>query len=139
MNPPYPAARKGNAMPSDLAQAFDHTHVDPCWSVVLDDGTQITQGDGVIFKDVPLFKVRQLVVTFAGHVHIIDLPGGTRRPVYFSKVQKRLNPETGDAHDERRIVCVGWQDTVKGVNVKSLVWLDADGTVWHGDDDPAEW
>jgi hypothetical protein len=122
-----------------MHEPFDHTHVDPCWSVLLDDGTALTQGtDAVLFKDLPLDRVTTLVVTFVGHIHHVDLGGG-KRPVYFSKVQKHLNPDTGEHADERRIVCVGWQQTVKGTNVKALCWLDADGTVWHGDDDPGEW
>ena len=126
-------------MQSEPVEAFDHTAFDPCWSVVLDDGTRLTQAEGgTLFKDLPFDRVRTLVVTFSGHTHVVELGDG-RRPVYFSKAQKRLNPLTGDARDERRVVCVGWQATVKGTNVKALCWLGADGTVTHADDDPGEW
>jgi hypothetical protein len=118
---------------------FDHTHVDPCWSVVLDDGTLLTQTEGgTLFGDLPMDQVAVLVATFGVHRHVVHLADG-QRPVYFSKVQKRLDPSTGEQHDERRIVCVGWQETVKGTNVKALTWLTEDGVVTHAADDPGEW
>lgn len=111
---------------------------DPSWSVTLDDGAVLTQGEGTLFADLPMERIRELRVTFGQHHHAVELANG-RRPIYFSKTQLALNPISGDETDRRRVVCVGWQETVKGVNVKSLCWLTDTGLVIHAPDDPGEW
>jgi hypothetical protein len=113
-------------------------HDDPTWAVTLDDGTALAQGEGTLFGDLPFDRVRELVVTYGPHRHTVRL-GPEQRPIYFLKTQIGLNPLTGVETGRRRVVCVGWQQTVKGVNVKSLSWLNPDGTVTQGTDDPGAW
>lgn len=111
---------------------------DPTWTVTLDDGALVRYGEGTLFADLPFDRVRRMAIEYGPHLHIVELTNG-QRPVYFSKNQISMNPLTGEETGRRRIVCVGWQETVKGTNVKALSWLLDDGSVIHCADDPEAW
>lgn len=49
--------------------------------------------------------------------------GGDKRWVLFSRVYGRI------PGGQVRLYCIGWQATVKGVNVKSLLWVYPTGSV----------
>lgn len=109
----------------------------PHWVVLLDDGTEIGYGQGTIFADLPMDRVRELHVYFNTHAHRVLLSPDTR-PIYYVNHELELNPNNGDlAH--RWVVVVGWQKTVRGVNVKSLTYITMDGRVIHTDDDWHGW
>ena len=57
--------------------------------------------------------------------------GGTRRWIYFSRVCGSLNVPNPK---QIRLYAVGWQDTVGGKNVKSILWVYPDGSVECGDE-----
>lgn len=58
--------------------------------------------------------------------------GNGRRWVVFSRVYGRL------PGGRMRMYCIGWQATVKGVNVKSLLWVYPNGNIESGDE-PSYW
>lgn len=106
--------------------------MDPRWTVVLDDGTQVHQGEGVLWQDVPKDRVRRLLVTVEARTTevIIEPP---QRPVYFQQHEIRLNPD--GMSTRQSVVCVGWE-TPDG---KDLSWLLEDGTVVQTDGDWDGW
>ena len=58
---------------------------------------------------------------------------GTKRFTIFSKVYGKINNPQG-TKKEIRIYCIGWQDTIKGVNVKSLNWIYPNGMVENSEE-----
>lgn len=51
-----------------------------------------------------------------------------KRWVIFSRVAGRVSGGL-DTSGVLRLYCVGWQATIKGVNVKSLIWIYPDGVI----------
>lgn len=60
--------------------------------------------------------------------YIIKLKPG-QRWVYFKRTFKKT--ESGFSMG---IYCIGWQETVEGRNVKSLLWIYPDGSIEVGDE-----
>lgn len=54
---------------------------------------------------------------------------GTKRWIYFSRVVGRMNTE-----ERIRLYAIGWQDTINGKNVKSLLWIYPNGLVECADE-----
>lgn len=50
--------------------------------------------------------------------------GGTKRWIYFSRVYGKMN-----SPEQVRLYVIGWQDTISGKNVKSLLWIYPNGIV----------
>jgi hypothetical protein len=70
-------------------------------------------------------------------VDLTPLPDGTpRRLVWFRRVFKRLNLGTGQNSPLFQLYCVGWQATVGGRNVRSLMWIYPTGTIVAGPETP---
>lgn len=66
----------------------------------------------------------------AAVVNLDPLADGTpRRLVYFSRVVGKLNAATSEREDRFRLYCIGWQATIEGRNVRSLVWIYPNGSV----------
>lgn len=54
--------------------------------------------------------------------------GDGRRWIVFSRVFGKI-----DGGQQVRLYCIGWQRTVKGVNVKSLTWVYPNGAIENAD------
>jgi len=93
-------------------------------------------GEGVLWRDVPLDRVRRLTVVVGAHRHVVELTDGLR-PVYFIQHWKHINLGTG-GQTSAAVVVVGYQMRVRGVNVRCLTHILADGTVVVSDRDPTK-
>lgn len=103
------------------------------WTAIYDDGTSLHEDDADGWGDIDLTRLRQFIVAGPAGLpcHAVAL-SGHMRPVFFRRKRTLLDPQTGDAGEHRLIaVCVGWQDTVGGRNVRALSWLLPDGSVAH--------
>jgi len=68
-----------------------------------------------------------------GRGPMVSVDTSGRRWVLFQRHFQSMNP-AGQAS----VLCVGWQDTVNGVNVKALTWLYPDGSVELAEE-PVRW
>ena len=67
--------------------------------------------------------------------YVVHCEEGTR-PIFYWTVQKRISPVGGETISETRITVFGWQKTVNGTNVKSLVRIHPDGSFSMSDREP---
>lgn len=76
---------------------------------------------------------RITIINEQGSTFSVDTAG--HRWVLFYRTYGRMRGKTGSVV---RLLCVGWQDTMGGKNVKSLVWVYPNGTIEMAEE-PAFW
>jgi len=67
--------------------------------------------------------------------HIVTITvslNGSKRFVFFSRVFGKVN--SSGQEKQVRLYCIGWQDTIKGINVKSLNWVYPDGMIENSEE-----
>ena len=117
------------------------------WRAQYDDGSHLDEHDadgrGVGFASVDQSRLvaLELLPQSGGIPYRLQLGEGMR-PIFFRRRAVTVNPSDGVPEDERVIdrktsTVIGWQRTVEGRNVKSLVVLLPDGSVLLTDDDAA--
>ncbi len=104
------------------------------WRVEYTDGTTLDEiaEDGTVlpFGSVEIERVRAL---FVASVHDIDhsflvwLKNG-QRPIFFRRRSIELNPNDGTQTVLPATTCIGWQETRKGRNVASYLFICPDGS-----------
>ncbi len=105
------------------------------WRVEYTDGTQLSEiaADGTIlpFGAVAMGRVRALsVVPYEGWVGSLWflvwlMPG--QRPIFFRRRSIELDPNTGEQTVLPATTCIGWQETRRGRNVASYLFILPDG------------
>ena len=117
------------------------------WRAQYDDGSHLDEHDedgrGVGFASVDqsCLTALELLPQDGGIPYRLQL-SDDMRPIFFRRRAVTVNPSDGVPEDERVIgrktsTVIGWQRTVEGRNVKSLVVLLPDGSVLLTDDDAA--
>jgi len=109
------------------------------WTAQLDDGTQLSENFGNTFKDVIEFnkkgKVKYFMLTSDKDVNgkIIITLGGKRKLIYFIR---RMNHLSNDLKLEWPLILAGWEENVKGVAIKSIMYIYPSGGIELNNDEP---
>jgi len=106
------------------------------WRVEYTDGSQLSEitDDGVIlpFGAVEMGRVRALgVVAVEGEdapLFMVWIKPG-QRPIFFRRRGIELDPNNGKQTALPATTCIGWQETKRGSNVASYLFITPDGTV----------
>lgn len=109
-----------------------HTH-DWTWLVLYTDGTELREEQAGGFAAVDIPRVKTLVVYDRNapelHYAVAIREREGMRPIFFRR-KRQLIPTDGDPAEPYVVAtALGWQKTVNGRNVKSLIWLMHDGSV----------
>jgi hypothetical protein len=103
------------------------------------DGEILDEAPGVGFGhiDQPRLVALELVPQWAGlpQPHLAVSEG--LRPIFFRRRKINVSSATGEQERLPVITVLGWQRTVNGTNVKSLVAFFEDGSALITDDDGA--
>lgn len=115
------------------------------WLVTYTDDTVLAEVDEAGrehgFGEVDLSRVRAVALLplregLPCHVVAVD-PSRGQRPIFFRRHQIEVALEDGVETGRRVVTVLGWQRTVRGVNVKSLAFYFDDGSSLVTDDDLA--
>jgi hypothetical protein len=115
------------------------------WRVVYTDGSTLDEHDeaGVPrgFASVELSRVRTVMwlplrSDRQGYAVRIDVTAG-QRPILFRRRRVLVNLTTDAQEDGGTIHCIGYQQTVRGVNVSSYLFIYPDGSALLSDDQDA--
>lgn len=106
---------------------------DWAWLVLYSDDTELTEEQAGGFAAVDIPRVKTLVVydrnTPALHYAVPIREG--MRPIFFRR-KRQVIPMGGSSPANEPVTfatVLGWQKTLNGRNVKSLIWLMHDGSV----------
>lgn len=114
------------------------------WVVSYDGSTFVHPERGWI--DVRVNDVKQLLVydeEDSTKHYVVNCQEGMR-PIFYYTVERIVTQRLVDGtllQEEggtNKITCFGWQKTVNGTNVKSLIRIHPDGSIWVGDHDPLQ-
>ena len=103
------------------------------WLVLYSDGTELSEDQAGGFGAVDIARVDTLVVLDrnAPELHYAVPIREGMRPIFFRRKRQRVSLGSPSATSGPTIyaTALGWQKTVNGRNVKSLIWLMHDGSV----------
>jgi hypothetical protein len=109
------------------------------WTAELTDKTQLCESFGNTIKDVFQAnkdgKLRYFMLTSSKDINgkIIITIGGKRKLIYFIR---RMNHVCNDFHLEWPLIMVGWEENVKGVAIKSIMYIYPSGGIELNNDEP---
>lgn len=110
------------------------------WTAILRDGSTFPESDGGGFRPVVAAAADGTLDSVLVHgrdgtplAQVVIRDG--MRPIFGRLWINSLNPNTGEESRGLRAVVYGWQRTVNGTNVKTLIWVLADGQVYVADRD----
>jgi hypothetical protein len=109
------------------------------WLAEYEDGTTIDQ-DKISFKEILKANEEGKVKFFALipknygiHKKIVVKLGGKRRLIYFERTVGCFSGEV----DPILVYLLGWQETVRGVNIKTICYIYPNGNVEINNDEPS--
>jgi len=109
------------------------------WTAELTDKTQLSENFGNTIKDVfqanKEGKLRYFMLTSDKDVNgkIIITLGGKRKLIYFIR---RMNHLSAELKLEWPLIGAGWEEKVKGVVIKSILYIYPSGGIELNNDEP---
>lgn len=102
------------------------------------EGKLINEGDGVTVAEICDYdlggKVNYFTITSPGNKFNVTIKlGGNRRLIFF---RRRMHHVSNVGGFDWTLTCVGWQEKVRGVSRKTLLYLYPNGNIEVNDDEP---